>query len=97
MVLDGGVIDDIGRHAELIERNDIYGPDVVHAEPACGRPAARGGPPHAAQAGLSRTELMGQALAPSTSAHTLRVIRQWQSEVDAITEAPPPGKACSPA
>ena len=24
MVLDGGVIDDIGRHAELIERNDIY-------------------------------------------------------------------------
>lgn len=38
---------------------------------------------------------MGQALAPSTSAHTLRVIRQWQSEVDAITEAPPPGKARS--
>ena len=24
MVLDGGVIDDIGRHEELVERNDIY-------------------------------------------------------------------------
>ena len=38
---------------------------------------------------------MAQALAPRTSTQALQVIRQWQSEVDAIAEAPPPGKARS--
>ena len=31
------------------------------------------------------------ASAPHTSAQSLQIIRQWQSEVDAIAEAPPPG------
>lgn len=38
---------------------------------------------------------MAQALAPRSSAQSLQVVRQWQSEVDAIAEAPPPGRARS--
>jgi HlyD family secretion protein len=38
---------------------------------------------------------MAQAVAVRTSAQSLQVIRQWQSEVDAITEAPQPSKARS--
>ena len=38
---------------------------------------------------------MAQALAARSSAQSLQVVRQWQSEVDAIAEAPPPGRARS--
>ena len=38
---------------------------------------------------------MAQSLAARSSAQSLQVIRQWQSEVDAIAEAPPPDRARS--
>ncbi len=77
LVLDRGVVDDIGRHEELLERNDIYSSlwyqQNTHLAPAVHR---------------DKPNFGARPLSPSQA--SLATVRQFQSETDAIREAAEP-------